>query len=147
MNIKLLFSICLTCLGLSSCNKEVEQYESKNIQVNSVFNKTESQSKENQNQQNQQDQNNNKQDEKAQQQTQQQANPAKQTNQKKFKTVDTTNLRRNPTTNDEVLVSVPASVEIEVIQEVNSENEVWVKTKYNNSEGFIRRDLLEEINN
>lgn len=147
MNIKLLFLICLTCLGLSSCNKEVEQYESKNIQVDSVFNKTESQSQENQNQQNQQDQTNNKQDEKAQQQTQQQANPASQTNQKKFKTVDTTNLRRNPTTNDEVLVSVPASVEIEVIQEVNSENEVWIKTKYNNSEGFIRKDLLEEINN
>lgn len=147
MKIKLLFLICLICLGLSSCNKEVEQYESKNIQVDSVFNKAENQSKENQNQQNQQDQNNKKQDDKAQQQTQQQANPAKQTNQKKFKTVDTTNLRRNPTTNDEVLVSVPASVEIEVIQEVNSENEVWVKTKYNNSEGFIRRDLLEEINN
>lgn len=147
MKIKLLFLICLACLGLSSCNKEVEQYESKNIQVDSVFNKTESQSKENQNQQNQQDQTNNKQDEKAQQQTQQQANPANQTNQKKFKTVDTTNLRRNPTTNDEVLVSVPASVEIEVIQEVNSENEVWIKTKYNNSEGFIRKDLLEEINN
>lgn len=142
MKIKLLFLICLTCLGLSSCNKEVDQYESKNIQVDSVFNKTESQSKENQ-----QDQTNNKQDEKAQQQTQQQANPANQTNQKKFKTVDTTNLRRNPTTNDEVLVSVPASVEIEVIQEVNSENEVWIKTKYNNSEGFIRKDLLEEINN
>lgn len=147
MKIKLLFLICLACLGLSSCNKEVEQYESKNIQVDSVFNKTESQSKENQNQQNQQDQTNKKQDEKAQQQTQQQANPANQTNQKKFRTVDTTNLRRNPTTNDEVLVSVPASVEIEVIQEVNSENEVWVKTKYNNSEGFIRKDLLEEINN
>ena len=147
MKIKLLFLICFICLGLSSCNKEVEQYESKNIQVDSVFNKTESQSKENQNQQNQQDQTNKKQDEKAQQQTQQQANPANQTNQKKFKTVDTTNLRRNPTTNDEVIVSVPASVEIEVIQEVNSENEVWVKTKYNNSEGFIRKDLLEEINN
>lgn len=142
MNIKLLFLICLTCLGLSSCNKEVDQYESKNIQVDSVFNKTESQSKENQ-----QDQTNNKQDEKAQQQTQQQASPSDQDNPKKFKTVDTTNLRRNPTTNDEVLVSVPASVEIEVIQEVNSENEVWVKTKYNNSEGFIRKDLLEEINN
>ena len=147
MKIKLLFLICLTCLGLSSCNKEVEQYDSKNIQVDSVFNKAENQSKENQNQQNQQDQTNKKQDDKAQQQTQQQANPANQTNQKKFKTVDTTNLRRNPTTNDEVLVSVPAFVEIEVIQEVNSENEVWVKTKYNNSEGFIRRDLLEEINN
>ena len=142
MNIKLLFLICLTCLGLSSCNKEVDQYESKNVQVDSVFNKTESQSKENQ-----QDQTNNKQDEKAQQQTQQQANPANQAKPRKFKTVDTTNLRRNPTTNDEVLVSVPASVEIEVIQEVNSENEVWVKTKYNNSEGFIRKDLLEEINN
>lgn len=147
MKIKLLFLICLACLGLSSCNKEVEQYESKNIQVDSVFNKTESQSKENQNQQNQQDQTNNKQGEKAQQQTQQQASPSGQDNPKKFKTVDTTNLRRNPTTNDEVLVSVPASVEIEVIQEVNSENEVWVKTKYNNSEGFIRKDLLEEINN
>lgn len=147
MKIKLLFLICLTCLGLSSCNKEVAQYESKNIQVDSVFDKAENQSKENQNQQNQQDQTNKKQDEKAQQQAQQQATPANQTNQKKFKTVDTTNLRRNPTTNDEVLVSVPASVEIEVIQEVNSKNEVWIKTKYNNSEGFIRKDLLEEINN
>ena len=62
--------------------------------------------------------------------------------------MDTTNLRRNPTTNDDnVEASVPASSELPVIEEVNSENEVWVKTKYNNSEGFIRKDLLEEINN
>lgn len=38
-------------------------------------------------------------------------------------------------------------MELIQIEEVNSENEVWVKTKYNNSEGFIRKDLLEEINN
>lgn len=38
-------------------------------------------------------------------------------------------------------------MELIQIEEVNSENEVCVKTKYDNSEGFIRKDLLEEINN
>lgn len=38
-------------------------------------------------------------------------------------------------------------MELIQIQEINSENEVWIKTKYNNFEGFIRKDLLEEINN
>ena len=145
MKIKLLFFICFICLGLTSCNKEVEEYESKNIQVDSVFNKGDSQDQEGQNQQGQP---NKKPDEKAQPQPQQQANPAPQADQKKLRTVDTTNLRRNPTTNDDnVVASVPASSELPVIEEVITENEVWIKTKYNNSEGFIRKDLLEEINN
>lgn len=145
MKIKLLFFICFISLALTSCNKEVEQYESKDIQVDSVFNKGDIQAQEGQNQQGQPNKNP---DEKAKQQTQQQANPAPQADQKKLRTVDTTNLRRNPTTNDDnVVASVPASSELPVIEEVNTENEVWVKTKYNNSEGYIRKDLLEEINN
>lgn len=134
MKIKFLLLMFIINITLTSCNKEVEQYESKNIQVDSVFNNEDNQSNESQ-------------DKKPEENSQKQApkqNASPQNNKKKLKTVDPTNLRRNPTTNSEIVLSVPASVDLDVIEEVTSENEVWVKTKYNNSEGFIRKDLLEE---
>ena len=153
MKLKYIISSALIILSLASCNKKEEDYQAKNVKVESVFDKVENTPKdapkddnnpnpdenagENQANPNGENQNNPNEDKKAEE-----AN-----NKKKYKTRDITNMRSNPNTEeDNVLVAVPGGREFEAIEETNAEDGAWIKLNFEGNTGFIRKDLLDEIN-
>lgn len=153
MKLKYIISSALIILSLASCNKKEEDYQAKNVKVESVFDKVENTPKdapkdnnnpnpdenagENQANPNGENQNNPNEDKKAEE-----AN-----NKKKYKTRDITNMRSNPNTEeDNVLVAVPGGREFEALEETNAEDGVWIKLNFEGNTGFIRKDLLDEVN-
>lgn len=151
MKLKYIISSALIILSLTSCNKKEEDYKAKNVKVESVFDKVENapedgpkenanpdqKAEENQANPNGENQQNPEEDKKAEE-----AN-----NKKKYKTRDTTNMRSNPNTEeDNVIVAVPGGREFEALEETNAEDGVWIKLNFEGNTGFIRKDLLDEIN-
>lgn len=153
MKLKYILSSALIILSLASCNKKEEDYQAKNVKVDSVFDKVENtqndapkdnnnpnpdqNSGKNQANPNGENQNNPNEDKKAEE-----AN-----NKKKYKTRDTTNMRSNPNTEeDNILVAVPGGREFEALEETNAEDGVWIKLNFEGNTGFIRKDLLDEVN-
>ena len=153
MKLKYIISSALIILSLASCNKKEEDYQAKNVKVDSVFDKVENtqndapkdgnnpnpdqNSGKNQANPNGENQNNPNEDKKAEE-----AN-----NKKKYKTRDTTNMRSNPNTEeDNILVAVPGGREFEALEETNAEDGVWIKLNFEGNTGFIRKDLLDEVN-
>lgn len=153
MKLKYIISSALIILSLASCNKKEEDYQAKNVKVESVFDKVENTQNdapkdnnkpnpeenagENQVNPNGEDQGNPNEDKKAEE-----AN-----NKKKYKTRDITNMRSNPNTEeDNVLVAVPGGREFEALEETNAEDGVWIKLNFEGNTGFIRKDLLDEVN-
>lgn len=153
MKLKYILSSALIILSLASCNKKEEDYQAKNVKVDSVFDKVENtqndapkdgnnpnpdqNSGKNQANPNGENQNNPNEDKKAEE-----AN-----NKKKYKTRDTTNMRSNPNTEeDNILVAVPGGREFDALEETNAEDGVWIKLNFEGNTGFIRKDLLDEVN-
>lgn len=153
MKLKYIISSALIILSLASCNKKEEDYQAKNVKVDSVFDKAENTPKdapkddnntnpdqnagENQANPNGENQNNPTEDNKAEE-----AN-----NKKKYKTRDTTNMRSNPNTEeDNILVAVPGGREFEALEETDAQDGVWIKLNFEGNTGFIRKDLLDEVN-
>lgn len=153
MKLKYIISSAIIILSLASCNKKEEDYQAKNVKVESVFDKVENtqndapkdgnnpnpdqNSGKNQANPNGENQNNPNEDKKAEE-----AN-----NKKKYKTRDTTNMRSNPNTEeDNILVAVPGGREFEALEETNAEDGVWIKLNFEGNTGFIRKDLLDEVN-
>lgn len=153
MKLKYILSSALIILSLASCNKKEEDYQAKNVKVDSVFDKVENtqndapkdgnnpnpdqNSGKNQANPNGENQNNPNEDKKAEE-----AN-----NKKKYKTRDTTNMRSNPNTEeDNILVAVPGGREFEALEETDAQDGVWIKLNFEGNTGFIRKDLLDEVN-
>ena len=153
MKLKYIISSALIILSLASSNKKEEDYQAKNVKVDSVFDKVENTPKdapkddnntnpdqnagENQANPNGENQNNPTEDNKAEE-----AN-----NKKKYKTRDTTNMRSNPNTEeDNILVAVPGGREFEALEETDAQDGVWIKLNFEGNTGFIRKDLLDEVN-
>ena len=56
-------------------------------------------------------------------------------------------MRSNPNTEeDNILVAVPGGREFEALEETNAEDGVWIKLNFEGNTGFIRKDLLDEVN-
>lgn len=153
MKLKYILSSALIILSLASCNKKEEDYQAKNVKVDSVFDKVENtqndapkdgnnpnpdqNSGKNQANPNGENQNNPNEDKKAEE-----AN-----NKKKYKTRDTTNMRSNPNTEeDNILAAVPGGREFEALEETDAQDGVWIKLNFEGNTGFIRKDLLDEVN-
>lgn len=152
MKLKYIISSALIILSLASCNKKEEDYQAKNVKVESVFDKVENgakdESKENANPKPEEKAGENKDNPKGENQNNPEGDKKAEeaNNKKKYKTRDITNMRSNPNTEeDNILVSVPGGREFEALEETNAEDGVWIKLNFEGNTGFIRKDLLDEV--
>ena len=153
MKLKYIVSSALIILSLASCNKKEEDYQAKNVKVESVFDKVENgakdEPKENANPKSEEKAGENKDNPKGENQNNPEGDKKAEeaNNKKKYRTRDTTNMRSNPNTEeDNILVAVPGGREFEAIEEANAEDGVWIKLNFEGNTGFIRKDLLDEVN-
>lgn len=128
MKAKYLVCASLIFLGLTSCEKKEETYQGKNVKVESVFDSASKDSLK---------------DKKP-------VNPAppKEEKQakKKYKTVDFINLRKTPTTQeDNIIASLSGGKVFEVLEEKQADDGVWIKVSFEGKEGYLKKDLLEEV--
>ena len=153
MKLKYIISSAFIILSLASCNKKEEDYQAKNVKVESVFDKVENgakdEPKENANPKPEEKAGENKDNPKGENQNNPEGDKKAEeaNNKKKYRTRDTTNMRSNPNTEeDNILVAVPGGREFEAIEETNAEDGVWIKLNFEGNTGFIRKDLLDEVN-
>lgn len=158
MKIKKVLLPVFALLVLTSCNKEVETYEKKDVKVDSVFDNIEKKSEEekpeeakeeekkdeeaNENKEEnhpQPEANNNNNNENNNENNNNNQNQAAQTRQ----TTGLVNMRETPTADEEnYILSIPQGENVEFIEEVYQGEISWSKVRYQNTTGFIRSDLL-----
>ena len=161
MKIKKVLLPIFALLVLTSCNKEVETYEKKDVKVDSVFDNIEEKSEEEKpeeakeeekkeeekpqenNQENQQqaeaNNNNNENNNQNNNENNNNQNQQPQTRQ----TTGLVNMRETPTADAEnYILSIPQGENVEFIEEVYQGEISWSKVRYQNTTGFIRSDLL-----
>lgn len=165
MRIRKLVYATILLLALSSCNKEEEHYESKNVKVDSVFDKADD-SKESEADKDKSKNEDKEKEEKTVNQSPKnddQSNENKDTNKddqgdnqdnppsdkgKKYRTKDGLNLRRNPNIEEDNIIDViDKGTELESIEELNANGFDWIKINFEGKEGYLSKDLLEEVNN
>lgn len=153
MKLKYIISSALIILSLASCNKKEEDYQAKNVKVDSVFDKVENTPKDAPKDDNNTNPDQNAGENQANPNGENQNNPTEDNNaeeannKKKYKTRDTTNMRSNPNTEeDNILVAVPGGREFEALEETDAQDGVWIKLNFEGNTGFIRKDLLDEVN-
>lgn len=147
MKAKNIIYTTILLLSLTSCNKTEDHYESKNVQVDSVFDKdynadtkknndpikdndgkNEVENKENQDKDDSREDINN--------------------GRKRYRAPVSVNLRRDPDSNiDNIIEAIDEGSELESIEEIEEDGQTWIKVNHDGNTGFIVKDLLEEINN
>lgn len=157
MRIRKLVYATILLLALSSCNKEEEHYESKNVKVDSVFDKTEDANKaddkkeepakEADNNVNPADKNPNPVNDNANN-ANNQPNPNDNQNQKKYRAQNALNMRSEANVDgDNVIAVIDPGTEITALEETEANGNTWIKLEYQGKTGFVVKDLLEEVNN
>lgn len=165
MKVKNIIYSTMILLILASCNKEEDHYESKNVKVDSVFDKKNEtlDDKENQdnndsnqqedNQENKEDNNQNQEenvngDEEKENSPDSNNNESENQDKKKYKATNSLNLRTAPNTNaDNIILAIDLGTEFEAIEELEANGQSWVKLEYQGKTGYVVKDLLEEVNN
>lgn len=147
MKAKNIIYTTILLLSLTSCNKTEDHYESKNVQVDSVFDKdynadtkkdddpikdnddkNEVENKESQDKDDSREDINNE--------------------RKRYRVPVSVNLRRDPDSNlDNIIEAIDEGSELESIEEIEEDGQTWIKVNHNGNTGFIVKDLLEEVNN
>ena len=160
MKIKKVLLPIFALLVVTSCNKEVETYEKKDVKVDSVFDNIEKKSEEEKPEESKEEEkkeeeanenkeenkpeaeaNNNNNNENNNQNNNNNQNQAAQTRQ----TTGLVNMRETPTANeDNYILSVPQGENVEFLEEVYQGEISWSKVRYQNTTGFIRSDLLDK---
>ena len=168
MKVKNIIYSTMILLILASCNKEEDHYESKNVKVDSVFDKKDEalDDKENQesndsneqnqqedNQENKEDNNQNQEenkngDEEKENDPDSNNNESENQDKKKYKATNSLNLRREANTNaDNIILAIDLGTEFEALEELEANGQSWVKLEYKGETGYVVKDLLEEVNN
>lgn len=143
MKIKYIFCSLALLIALSSCEKKQEKYEKRDVQIDTVF---DSSSNENFSIENT---NSTEEEENNQENTSNiKENAQSNTNKRVLKAIDSINLRKSPTTNeDNYITEIPRDAQVNVYDEVSDENgDLWYKIQFDGNEGYVRSDLLTEIN-
>lgn len=132
MKAKYLVCASLIFLGLTSCEKKEETYQGKNVKVESVFDSASKDSPK---------------DKKPEKKPVNPAPPKEEKQaKKKYKTVDFINLRKTPTTQeDNIIASLSGGKVFEVLEEKQADDGVWIKVSFEGKEGYLKKDLLEEV--
>lgn len=145
----------LILFALTSCNKEEEHYESKNVKVDSVFDKADD-SKEsdankdkskNEDKAKEEKKEENPADEKAEDNNQQ-ANNKPDNNAKKYRVENGVNMRSEANTDaDNIVAVIDPGTEITALEEIEQNGKTWIKLEYQGQTGFVVKEFLQEVNN
>lgn len=152
MKAKNIIYTIILLLSFTSCNKTEDHYESKNVQVDSVFDKdyNADTKKDNDPIKNNNDKNEveNNQEENKENQDRDDSREDINNERKRYRVPVSVNLRRDPDSNlDNVIEAIDEGSELESIEEIEESGQTWIKVNHNGNTGFIVKDLLEEINN
>lgn len=161
MRIRKFIYSALILFALTSCNKEEEHYESKNVKVDSVFDKAddskesdadkdksknEDKAKEEKKEENPADdkaENNNKAED-----NDQQANNNPGNNAKKYRVENGVNMRSEANTDaDNIVAVIDPGTEITALEEIEQNGKTWIKLDYQGQTGFVVKEFLQEVNN
>lgn len=143
MKIKYIFCSLALLIALSSCEKKQEKYEQRDVNIDTVFDSSSNESSSIENT------NSTEEDENNQENTSNiKENEQSNTNKRVLKAIDSINLRKSPTTGeDNYITEIPRDAQVNVYDEVSDENgDLWSKVEFDGNEGYVRSDLLTEIN-
>ncbi len=141
----------ITILALSACSKEEDHYDSKNIKVDSVFDKkNDSDANDDKKTGNKETKETIKKEDsnkKKQEDTNKKPTQNNQTN-KKYITTESLNLRQEPSIDqDNIISTVDLGTNVEALEEVEKDGSIWVKIKYQDNTGYVIKDFLQEVQN
>lgn len=147
---RIIFTV-ITILALSACSKEEDHYDSKNIKVDSVFDKkNDSDANDDKKTDNKETKETIKKEDsnkKKQEDTNKKPTQNNQTN-KKYITTESLNLRQEPSTDqDNIISTVDLGTNVEALEEVEKNGNIWVKIKYQDNTGYVIKDFLQEVQN
>lgn len=156
MRIRKFIYSAIILFALTSCNKEEEHYESKNVKVDSVFDKADD-SKEseadkdkskNEDKAKEDKKEENPADDKKAENDNQQGNKDPDNNTKKYRVENGVNMRSEANTDaDNIIAVIDPGTEITALEEIEQNGKTWVKLEYQGQTGFVVKELLREVNN
>lgn len=151
MKTKHIIFTVITILALSACSKEEDHYDSKNIKVDSVFDKkNDSDANDDKKADNKETKETIKKEDsnkKKQEDTNKKPTQNNQTN-KKYITTESLNLRQEPSIDqDNIISTVDLGTNVEALEEVEKNGSIWVKIKYQDNTGYVIKDFLQEVQN
>ena len=161
MRIRKFIYSAIILFALSSCNKEEEHYESKNVKVDSVFDKADDseesdadkdKSKNEDKAENDQKEEKPADDKKAEDNNNadnnQQGNKNPDNNAKKYRVDNGVNMRSEANTDaDNIIAVIDPGTEITGLEEIEQNGKTWIKLDYQGQTGFVVKELLQEVNN
>lgn len=156
MRIRKLVYATILLLALTSCNKEEEHYESKNVKVDSVFDKVDDSKESDADKEKSKNEDKAEDDQKEEkpadnnkaEDNNQQENNNPDANAKKYKVENGINMRSEANTNaDNIIAVIDPGTEITGLEEIEQNGKTWIKLEYQGQTGFVVKELLEEVNN
>lgn len=146
MKFKKIICFLVILISLSSCKAKKEKYQSKNVEVDTIFDSdfsydnTEEEQIENLSKMLKQgiDEIPNL-DEKEKKDSNLEVS-------KEFATKKDIEFRKDPLEDeDNIIGKIPENTKVELIKNVNVDDEKWSKISYNGNKGYVKRSLLKEI--
>lgn len=161
MRIRKFIYSALILFALTSCNKEEEHYESKNVKVDSVFDKADDSKgsdddkdkSKNEDKAKEEKKEENPADEKAEDNNKteynnQQATNKPDNNAKKYRVENGVNMRSEANTDaDNIVAVIDPGTEITALEEIEQNGKTWIKLEYQGQTGFVVKEFLQEVNN
>ena len=156
MRIRKFIYSAIILFALTSCNKEEEHYESKNVKVDSVFDKADD-SKEsdadkdkskNEDKAKEEKKEEKPADDKKAEDDNKQGNKDSDNNTKKYRVENGVNMRSEANTEaDNIIAVIDPGTEITGLEEIEQNGKTWIKLEYQGQTGFVVKELLQEVNN
>ena len=156
MRIRKFIYSAIILFALTSCNKEEEHYESKNVKVDSVFDKADDSNEseadkdksKNEDKAKEEKKEEKPADDKKAEENNQQENKDPDNNAKKYRVENGVNMRSEANTDaDNIIAVIDPGTEITGLEEIEQNGKTWVKLEYQGQTGFVVKELLQEVNN
>lgn len=156
MRIRKFIYSAIILFALTSCNKEEEHYESKNVKVDSVFDKADDSKESDADKEKSKNEDKAKEekkeekpaDDKKAEENNQQENNNPDNNTKRYRVENGVNMRSEANTDaDNIIAVIDPGTEITGLEEIEQNGKTWVKLEYQGQTGFVVKELLQEVNN
>lgn len=131
-------------LCLVSCNRKQKEYKSRNVEIETVFDSSSNYSYSDKNQAIEYETNSQYEIYEDETNSQTEIYEDEANNQNEFyETSTVVNLRETPTTQeDNYIKTIPENSQVDILESVDVEGELWYKISFDGDVGFIRSDLI-----
>lgn len=161
MRIRKFIYSAIILFALTSCNKEEEHYESKNVKVDSVFDKADDSKESDADKEKSKNEDKAEDDQKKEKpaddkkaednnnaDNNQQGNKNPDNNAKKYRVENGVNMRSEANTDaDNIVAVIDPGTEITALEEIEQNGKTWIKLDYQGQTGFVVKEFLQEVNN